>query len=78
MKQEKKFLSRLLKKAVTDGEIIKINVEKTASVLINISDAIKHSVEQQAMLRMESRIDYTNSLDDMKFLMKLFFNGLKK
>jgi AcrR family transcriptional regulator len=78
MKQEKKFLSQLLKKAVSDREIIKINAEKTASVLINISDALKHSVEQQAMLKMESRIDYTDSLNDMKFLMKLFFNGLKK
>jgi len=78
MRQEKKFLAQLLKKAIRNGEIIKINADKTASVLINISDALKHSVEQQAMLKLESRIDYTNSLNDMKFLMKLFFNGLKK
>lgn len=78
MKREKQFLSLLIKKAVEDGELIKTNADKIASVLINISDALKHSVEQQAILKMENEIDYSHSLQDMKFLISLIFNGLKR
>ncbi len=78
MKREKQFLSLLIKKAVEDGELMKTNADKIASVLINVSDALKHSVEQQAILKMENEIDYSHSLLDMKFLISLLFNGLKK
>ncbi|MGN6439389.1 MAG: TetR/AcrR family transcriptional regulator [Agriterribacter sp.] len=78
MKREKQFLSLLIQKAVDNGELIKTNTDKIASVLINISDALKHSVEQQAILKMENEIDYSHSLQDMKFLISLMFNGLKK
>ncbi|MBX3258033.1 MAG: TetR/AcrR family transcriptional regulator [Chitinophagaceae bacterium] len=78
MKREKQFLSRLIKKAIENGELTKTNTDKIASVLINISDALKHSVEQQAILKMESEVDYSNSLRDMRFLISLIFNGLKK
>lgn len=78
MKREKQFLSLLIQKAVDNGELIKTNTDKIASVLINISDALKHSVEQQAILKMENEIDYSHSFQDMKFLISLMFNGLKK
>jgi AcrR family transcriptional regulator len=78
MKQEKEFLSQLIQKAVKEQEIILTNEDKIASILINVSDALKHSVEQQAILKMENTINYTQSLSDMKFLVSLIFNGLKK
>ncbi|MFT3705451.1 MAG: TetR/AcrR family transcriptional regulator [Agriterribacter sp.] len=78
MRKEKEFLSLLIKKAVDSGELVPTNAVKIASVLINISDALKHSVEQQAILKMENEIDYSHSLQDMKFLIGLMFNGLKK
>lgn len=78
MKREKQFLSLLIRKAIQDGELMKTNADKIASVLIDISDALKHSVEQQAILKMENEIDYSNSLRDMKFLISLMFKGLKK
>ena len=78
MKREKQFISLLIRKAMEDGELMKTNADKIASVLINISDALKHSVEQQAILKMENEIDYSNSLLDMKFLISLIFKGLKK
>lgn len=78
MKREKQFLSLLIRKAIQDGELMKTNTDKIASVLIDISDALKHSVEQQAILKMENEIDYSNSLRDMKFLISLMFKGLKK
>jgi AcrR family transcriptional regulator len=77
-KQEKEFLSQLIKKAIEENEISKTNEVKIASILINVSDALKHSVEQQAILKMESEINYTQSLTDMKFLVSLIFNGLRK
>lgn len=78
MKRETDFLSLLIKNAVTEGELAATNPKKIASVLISISDALKHSVEQQAILKMKDEIDYTQSLDDMKFLVSLIFKGLKK
>lgn len=78
MKREKLFLSQLIKKAIAEGEIVRIDTVKIASILINISDALKHSVEQLAILKMENEVDYQHSLQDMKFLITLIFNGLKK
>lgn len=78
MKQEIKFLSKILKKAIQDGEIGKTNADNIASVLIHISDALKHSLEQQAILKRETKIDYTVSLQNMRFLVSLIFKGLKK
>ena len=78
MKQEIKFLSKLIKKAVGEKEIVKTNAENIASVLIHISDALKHSLEQQAILRREKTISYSKSLLDIRFLVSLIFKGLKK
>jgi hypothetical protein len=47
-------------------------------VLIHISDALKHSVEQQAILKRETTIDYTSSLQELRYLVSLIFKGLKK
>jgi TetR/AcrR family transcriptional regulator, biofilm operon repressor len=78
MKKEKKFLSQLVKNAIANGELANTNAVKIADVLINISDALKHSTEQKAILKREPQLDYTNSLNDMKFLVSLIFTGLKK
>jgi AcrR family transcriptional regulator len=78
MKQEKKFLSQLLEEATKNGEMVKANSTKIASTLINLSDALKHSEEQKSILRGQDKIDYTQSIADMKFLVTLIFNGLKK
>ncbi|HET7118003.1 MAG TPA: TetR/AcrR family transcriptional regulator [Hanamia sp.] len=78
MKKEKKFLSQLLANAVEEGELIKTNTAKIADVLINISDALKHSTEQKAILKREINVDYSNSINDMKLLVSLIFKGLKK
>lgn len=78
MNREKLFLSELIRKAMGKGELVQINPVKLASVLINISDALKHSVEQKAILKREPDIDYARSLQDMKLLISLIFRGLKK
>ena len=78
MKQEKKFLSQLIAKAVTEGELGKTNPTKIASLLINLSDALKHSEEQKSILRGDISIDYSQSIADMKFLVSLILSGLKK
>ncbi len=78
MKEEIKFLTAICKEGVKAGEIIKTDADKLSSSLINMSDALKHSVEQQALLKGETEADYTLSLQEMKFLVSLIFNGLKK
>ncbi|MDH7460571.1 TetR/AcrR family transcriptional regulator [Chitinophagaceae bacterium 26-R-25] len=78
MKQEKKFLTQLIETATKNGELVKSNATKIASTLINLSDALKHSEEQKSILRGEDKIDYTQSITDMKFLVTLIFTGLKK
>ncbi|MHA4811676.1 TetR/AcrR family transcriptional regulator [Flavitalea flava] len=78
MKQEMKFLAQVIKEGVDSGELVKINAEKLASSLMHMIDALKHSVEQKAILKMDREIDYTDSLKEMKFLVSLIFAGLKK
>lgn len=78
MKEEIKFLGSIIKEGMKAGEIIKTDADKLSSSLINMSDSLKHSVEQHALLKGESEADYTLSLQEMKFLVQLIFNGLKK
>ena len=78
MKREKIFLTQLLEKAATEENLMMTDPENTASVLINLTDALKHSVEQQAILKGETEIDYTQSLQDIKFLVSLIFTGIRK
>lgn len=78
MLREKAFLSKLLEDAIQSNEIVLANPEETASVLINFTDALKHNVEQQAILKGETNIDYTQSLQDIKTLVSLIFTGIKK
>lgn len=78
MKREKKFLSGLIDQAVKDGEIGPCKSKDVASVLINISDALKHSVEQKAILQGSLEVDYTGSIADMKYLVSLIFKALNK
>lgn len=78
MLREKTFLSKLLTEAIQADEILLSNPEETASVLINFTDALKHNVEQQAILKGETNIDYTQSLQDIKTLVSLIFTGIKK
>jgi TetR/AcrR family transcriptional regulator, biofilm operon repressor len=77
MKAEIKFISGLLKEGIKAGDITKTDADKLSSSLINMSDALKHSVEQQALLEGKTEADYTLSLQEMKFLVGLIFNGLK-
>lgn len=78
MKREKVFLTQLLEKAAKEENLMMTDPENTASVLINLTDALKHSVEQQAILKGETEIDYTQSLQDIKFLVSLIFTGIRK
>jgi hypothetical protein len=78
MKEEIKFVAGLLREGIKIGDLIKTDADKLSSSLINMSDALKHSVEQHALLKGESEADYTLSLQEMKFLVQLIFNGLKK
>ncbi len=77
MKREKKFLTALIQKAIESKEINNCDAKEVASVLINISDALKHSVEQKAILQGNMQVDYTKSIADMKQLVSLIFKGLK-
>ena len=77
MKAEKIFLAQIIKNAINAGEIQKVKENEVASVLINISDALKHSVEQKAILQNAQVVDYTQAISDMKFLVAHIFKGLK-
>lgn len=78
MNREKQFLAGLIKNAIAKGELIEVRPAQIASVLINISDALKHSAEQKAILKGDAGIGYARSLQDMKLLVSLIFQGLKR
>jgi TetR/AcrR family transcriptional regulator, biofilm operon repressor len=78
MKLEMKFLAVLIKEGIKSGELVKVNADKLATALIDMNDAFKHHVEHKAILKMQGEIDYTQSMEEMEFLVTLIFNGLKK
>ncbi|HVM88414.1 MAG TPA: TetR/AcrR family transcriptional regulator [Puia sp.] len=75
IKQEKQFLKKIIDQAIREGSLKKMNSAKIASVLINISDALKHSEEQKCILKGDDSINYKQSIDDMKFFVSLIFSG---
>jgi len=77
MVQEKAFLTKLLTQAIAHEKLDLIDPENIASVLINFANALKHSTEQQAILKRQVEIDYAQSLQDTKFLVSLIFRGLR-
>ncbi|GAA4182506.1 TetR/AcrR family transcriptional regulator [Sphingobacterium ginsenosidimutans] len=78
MVQEKDFLTKLLVQAIDREQLDMEDPENTASVLINFANALKHSTEQQAILKKQVEIDYAQSLRDTKFLVSLIFKGIRK
>lgn len=78
MNREKQFLAGMINNAMETGVLKRTSPVQIASVLINISDALKHSVEQKAILMRAPEVDYTQSLQDMKRMISLVFQGLKE
>lgn len=70
-KKEIVFLATILKKGMEDGQLEKGNANKMASLLMDISDALKHSMEQRTILRGSNKVDYTICLQDIKYLLNL-------
>ncbi|MBB1645308.1 TetR/AcrR family transcriptional regulator [Sphingobacterium sp. UME9] len=77
MVQEKAFLTKLLTQAIAHEKLDLTDPENIASVLINFANALKHSTEQQAILKRQVEIDYAQSLRDTNFLVSLIFRGLR-
>jgi len=75
--KEKEYLKQVLQLAVAQGALKKINTAQTASLLINVSDALKHSTEQKSILRGEEKVDYRQSMADLKlFVDQVIQNAL--
>jgi len=78
MKQEVKFLSRIILEGVKAKELKQVNHERLASSLIIMNDALKHHAEHKAILKNQDDIDYSQITEDMKLLVALIFKGLIK
>lgn len=77
MLQEIAFMQGLLQEGVKQKEIAKTDTQKLAASIILVSDAVKHSREQQALLRHEAIDSSYMGFDQIKFLVQLIFKGLK-
>ena len=78
LKQETLFIARLLKESVKDGTLKNSDMDKLAAALISISDALKHQQEQQAALLSLDTVDYNPAIQQLKLVVQLALNGLKK
>jgi hypothetical protein len=78
LKQETLFIARLLKVSVKEGTFKNSDTDKLAAALISISDALKHQREQQAALLSLHTVDYTPAIQQLKLVVQLALNGLKK
>lgn len=77
MQQEVVFIQSLLAEGMKKNEIIKTDALRLASSLVMVSDAVKHSSEQQALLKNEINVSYAKGMNEIKFLVQLIFKGLK-
>lgn len=77
MQQEVVFIQSLLAEGMKKNEIIKTDALRLASSLVMVSDAVKHSSEQQALLKNEINVNYAKGMNEIKFLVQLIFKGLK-
>ena len=75
---EIKFLSKIIREGVKRKELTKVNPDKLASSLIAMNDALKHHAEHKAILKNQDEIDYSEILQEMKFLLALIFKGLNQ
>jgi AcrR family transcriptional regulator len=76
MREEIRFLEQLLKEAVKRKELVKTDAGKLATSLINMSDALKHSTEQKALLQKQPVADYSASIKELKLMVQLILKGL--
>ncbi len=77
MQQEISFIQSLLQVGIKQKEIARTDSLKLASSIILVSDAVKHSIEQQALLKNEDIDNSSKGFDQIKFLLQLIFKGLK-
>jgi TetR/AcrR family transcriptional regulator, biofilm operon repressor len=78
MQAEVQFLSGIIREGVKKTELTKVNPDKLATSLIAMSDALKHHAEHKAILKNQDQIDYSQILQEMKFLLALIFKGLNQ
>jgi TetR/AcrR family transcriptional regulator, biofilm operon repressor len=75
-RQEIQFVTGLLQAGIREGELEKTDAVRLASSLITVSDAVKHNTEQKALLQGQPAADYSNALQELKFIVTLMFKGL--
>lgn len=78
MQEEIRFIAQLLKQAIKEGELPKFDADRLAGSLVNMSDALKHATEQQAVLGGQEKADYSSSIREIKYLIGLICKGLAK
>jgi AcrR family transcriptional regulator len=77
-KAEVQFLSKIIREGLKKKELVRVNPDILASSLIAMNDALKHHAEHKAKLKNQDEIDYTEILQEMKFLLSLIFKGLNQ
>jgi hypothetical protein len=75
---EVKFLVKIIREGVKNKELTNVNPDKLASSLIAMNDALKHHAEHKAILKNQDEIEYSQILQEMKFMLALIFKGLNQ
>jgi AcrR family transcriptional regulator len=74
---ELQFITTQLKEGISRSEFTKTPAEKLASALIDLSDAMKHKAEQDALVKKALVADYESALKELQFLIDLIFKSIK-
>ncbi len=72
------FIAQVIKEGIEKGEFVKVDADKLARNLMNMTDALKHNVEHKAMLSMEKEVDYTEAFQELTYLVSLILKAIKK
>jgi TetR/AcrR family transcriptional regulator, biofilm operon repressor len=76
-KAELLFISNQIKTAIANKEFKKIAPDKLALALLDVSDAMKHKSEQDALIKKDVVADYEINIQQLQFLLSHIFNSIQ-
>lgn len=76
-KAELVFISNQIKAAIANKEFKKITPDKLALALLDVSDAMKHKSEQDALIKKDVVADYETNIQQLQFLLSHIFNSIQ-
>ncbi|HPN38983.1 MAG TPA: TetR/AcrR family transcriptional regulator [Melioribacteraceae bacterium] len=75
--KELEILDKIIIDGVKNNELINCDTKKVANLILTISEALRHREFYYATFSITKEINFDKAVEEMKFAVKLIFEGLK-